>query len=109
MVHNSEENQFSSWFVRLGFSTKLLIVPFFPLLDSLSLYCTSFLSSSRPFTCVRGKSLPHQKQAFQNFIDARIQPETDDLDVVFFDACIAAKRNRSMLHVTKKSDANFLR
>ncbi|CAN0071785.1 unnamed protein product, partial [Ectocarpus sp. 12 AP-2014] len=48
-------------------------------------------------------------QAFQNFIDARIQPETDDLDVVFFDACIAAKRNRSMLHVTKKSDANFLR
>lgn len=48
-------------------------------------------------------------QAFQNFIDARIQPEAGDLDVVFFDACIAAKRNRSMLHVTKKSDAAFLR
>lgn len=49
------------------------------------------------------------QQAFQNFIDARIQPEAGDLDVVFFDACIAAKRNRSLLHVTKKSDANFLR
>lgn len=29
--------------------------------------------------------------------------------MVFFDACIAAKRNRSLLHVTKKSDASFLR
>ncbi|CAM9708738.1 unnamed protein product, partial [Scytosiphon promiscuus] len=48
-------------------------------------------------------------QAFQNFIDARIQPEAGDLDVVFFDACIAARHNRSLLHVTKKSDANFLR
>lgn len=48
-------------------------------------------------------------QAFQNFIDARIQPEAGDLDVVFFDACIAAKRNRSMLQVSKKADAAFLR
>lgn len=47
-------------------------------------------------------------QAFQNFVDARIQPEADDLDIRFFDASITAKRNRSMLHVIKK-DANFLR
>ena len=47
-------------------------------------------------------------QAFQNFVDARLQPETDDLDIVFFDASIAAKRNRSMRSFIKK-DANFLR
>lgn len=57
---------------------------------------------------LRGPAATPQ-QAFQNFVDARIQPEAGDLDVVFFDACIAAKRNRSLLHVTKKSDANFLR
>lgn len=41
-------------------------------------------------------------------MDARIQPEEGDLDIVFFDACITAKRNRSMRSLVKK-DANFLR
>jgi dDENN domain len=41
-------------------------------------------------------------QAFQNFIDARIQPDPEDLDVKLFDESIEAKRNRSRLHVIKK-------
>lgn len=41
-------------------------------------------------------------QAFQNFIDARIQPDPEDLDVKLFDESIEAKKNRSRLHVIKK-------
>jgi hypothetical protein len=41
-------------------------------------------------------------QAFQNFIDARMQPDPDDLDIIFFDESIEAKKNRSRLQVIKK-------
>ena len=58
-------------------------------------------------TCLSWPS-KRNEQAFQNFVDARLQPESDDLDIVFFDASITAKRNRSMRSFIKK-DANFLR
>ena len=41
-------------------------------------------------------------QAFQNFIDARIQPDPADLDVKLFDESIEAKKNRSRLQVIKR-------
>ncbi|CAM9142204.1 unnamed protein product [Chrysoparadoxa australica] len=43
-----------------------------------------------------------QTQAFSNFIDARIQPDPEDLDITFFDESIDSKRNRSRLHVIKQ-------
>ncbi|CAN0189806.1 unnamed protein product, partial [Laminaria digitata] len=66
-------------------------------------YLDKLERDSRPFA-----ELLCSSQAFQNFVDARLQPETDDLDILFFDASITAKRNRSMRSFIKK-DANFLR
>jgi hypothetical protein len=41
-------------------------------------------------------------QAFANFIDDRIQPERDAVDVVFLDESIDAKLNRSRFTFTKR-------
>eukprot|EP00612_Vaucheria_litorea_P002070 CAMPEP_0171456624 /NCGR_PEP_ID=MMETSP0945-20130129/3034_1 /TAXON_ID=109269 /ORGANISM="Vaucheria litorea, Strain CCMP2940" /LENGTH=904 /DNA_ID=CAMNT_0011982081 /DNA_START=1282 /DNA_END=3996 /DNA_ORIENTATION=- len=46
-------------------------------------------------------------QAFQNFIDARTNPDPEDLDLILFDEGIEAKRNRSKLNVIKR-DTEFL-
>lgn len=35
-------------------------------------------------------------------MDARIEPEEGDLDVTFFDACIAARKVRTVRSVMKK-------
>jgi hypothetical protein len=46
-------------------------------------------------------------QAFANFIDDRIQPDSDSIDVVFLDESIDAKLNRSRFTFTKR-DTPFL-
>ncbi|CAM9893264.1 unnamed protein product, partial [Phaeothamnion confervicola] len=60
-------------------------------------------SESRPFVAALLET-----QALATFVEARVQPDPDDLDVTFFDESVDAKINRSKFSVIKR-ETEFLR